>query len=306
MFRFLIAVSVLTFSFVAFPAALTVVGSKANAASVEELITSLEGYLCVDPETSEAVTLLFHEVNGATTLLPIGDPIFSSADVEETRNGYRITPIGGFPGFLSEIDNHWKLFVATPEGTFTIDCQDLGTLPQMITQALYELLDENVAQDHRTAVQKIREAELRVDAANQELREANLVISRLRDELLEANERLGAMEESNLPVRPPLSRSEEEGLRVQIQRCWGVGTLSPEAIRTVVVVAVEMGRDAKPIQSSIRLVGSEGGSDAAVNEAFEAARRAIIRCGLQGYELDELKLPRLVELTFDLERMRIR
>ncbi len=110
------------------------------------------------------------------------------------------------------------------------------------------------------------------------------------------------------PVGPPLTRSEEDALRVSVQRCWNVGSLSSEATRTVVVVAVEMGRDAKPIQSSIRLVGSEGGSEAAVNQAFEAARRAIIRCGLQGYGLPEEKYAHWqeIEMTFNPERMRIR
>ncbi len=110
------------------------------------------------------------------------------------------------------------------------------------------------------------------------------------------------------PVGPPLTNSEEDALRVSVQRCWNVGSLSSEAMRTTVTVAVEMARDAKPIQNTIRLVGSEGGSDAAVNQAFEAARRAIIRCGLQGYGLPEDKYAhwQTIEMTFNPERMRIR
>ncbi len=110
------------------------------------------------------------------------------------------------------------------------------------------------------------------------------------------------------PIGPPLNSSEEDALRVSVQRCWNVGSLSSEATRTTVIVSVEMTRDAKPVQSSIRLVSSEGGSDAAVNQAFETARRAIIRCGLQGYGLPEDKYAhwQTIEMIFNPERMRFR
>lgn len=110
------------------------------------------------------------------------------------------------------------------------------------------------------------------------------------------------------PIGPPLSSGEEDALRVSVQRCWNIGSLSSEATRTTVTVSVEMTRDAKPVQSSIRLIGSDGGSDAAVNQAFEAARRAIIRCGLQGYGLPEDKYAhwQTIEMIFNPERMRFR
>jgi hypothetical protein len=112
----------------------------------------------------------------------------------------------------------------------------------------------------------------------------------------------------DVPVGPPLTSGEREGLRLAVQACWNVGSLSTEALRTTVIVAVEMDPSARPVVNSVRMIGSEGGSDAAAAQAFEAARRAIIRCGSAGFDLPVEKYDqwRDIEMTFNPERMRIR
>lgn len=112
----------------------------------------------------------------------------------------------------------------------------------------------------------------------------------------------------DVPVGPPLTASERDGLRVAVQACWNLGSLSSEAMRTTVTVAVEMEQTGRPIIGSIRMIGSEGGSSAAAQQAFEAARRAIIRCGAPGFDLPVEKYAqwRDIEMTFNPERMRIR
>ena len=108
------------------------------------------------------------------------------------------------------------------------------------------------------------------------------------------------------PTGPPLSDGEKDALRVAVQACWNVGTLSSEALRTTVVIKVAMNPDGTPVQDSIRLISSSGGSDAAARQAFEAGRRAIIRCGAKGYDLPQDKYGQWkdIEITFDPERMR--
>ena len=110
------------------------------------------------------------------------------------------------------------------------------------------------------------------------------------------------------PVGPPLSRGEKDVLRVAVQACWNVGSLSSEALRTTVVVHVNMNRNGKPDAGSIRMLSSEGGSGATVKQAYEAARRAIIRCGVRGYVLPAEKYAHWqeIEMTFNPERMRIK
>jgi len=111
-----------------------------------------------------------------------------------------------------------------------------------------------------------------------------------------------------VPTGPPLTQGEKESLRVAVSKCWNVGSLSSAALATTVIVSVSMTEDGAPVTSSIRLIGSSGGTDASAQQAFAAARRAIIRCGASGYDLpaDKYGQWREIEMTFNPERMRIR
>ncbi|SHL31143.1 Cell division and transport-associated protein TolA [Roseovarius litoreus] len=131
--------------------------------------------------------------------------------------------------------------------------------------------------------------------------------SAVNDALAEALGQAGGADQG-APSGPPLTAGEKDALRVSVQQCWNVGSLSSEALRTTVVVKVRMGEDAKPVSGSIELLSSSGGSDAAARQAYEAARRAIIRCGANGYDLPKDKYDhwRDIEMTFNPERMRIK
>ena len=76
----------------------------------------------------------------------------------------------------------------------------------------------------------------------------------------------------------------------------------------MVVVGFQMEQDAKPIIGSIKLISSKGGSGVAVDKAYEAARRAIIRCGASGYNLplDKYDQWREVEVSFNATNKEIR
>src|SRR6056297_1669187 len=110
------------------------------------------------------------------------------------------------------------------------------------------------------------------------------------------------------PSGPTLTQGARDGFRIAVQACWNVGALSTEALGTTVVVSFDMARDGKPEQPTIRLLEFSGGSEAAAQQAYEAARRAIIRCGVNGYDLPEESYDRWrqVELVFNPEGMRLR
>ncbi len=110
------------------------------------------------------------------------------------------------------------------------------------------------------------------------------------------------------PTGPPLTGGEKDALRVAVQQCWNVGSLSTDALQTTVVVSVNMSRDARPETGSIRMLSFEGGSEASAGQAYEAARRAIIRCGANGYDLPAEKFAQwqTIEMTFNPEKMRIK
>ncbi|MDW4499506.1 energy transducer TonB [Sulfitobacter sp. D35] len=110
------------------------------------------------------------------------------------------------------------------------------------------------------------------------------------------------------PSGPPMTAGEKESLRVAVSNCWNVGSLSSDALKTTVVVSVAMNQDATPITGSIRMLSQSGGTDASARQAFEAARRAIIRCGAKGFALPPEKYGHWqeIEMTFNPERMRVK
>ncbi|MCC1480209.1 hypothetical protein J1C52_00995 [Roseibaca sp. Y0-43] len=111
-----------------------------------------------------------------------------------------------------------------------------------------------------------------------------------------------------VPQQAGLSASEADRLRLAIQQCWNIGTLSTEAQQITITVGFSMTPAAMPEQGSIYTVESSAGSDGAVSQAFEAARRAIIRCAGDGYGLppESYDAWRNVEITFNPEGMRLR
>ena len=107
---------------------------------------------------------------------------------------------------------------------------------------------------------------------------------------------------------PPMTDGEKDALRVAVQACWNVGSLSSDALLTTVTVAVTVAQDGIPDVASIEMIGFEGGTEASARQAYEAARRAIIRCGATGFQLppDKYEQWRNIEMEFNPERMRIK
>jgi hypothetical protein len=110
------------------------------------------------------------------------------------------------------------------------------------------------------------------------------------------------------PSGPPLTGGEKDALRLAVQSCWNTGSLSSDALKVTVTVAFEMGEDARPVDSTIRLIDSTGGSQDSAKQAYETARRAIMRCGARGFDLPIEKYAswRSVEMVFNPEKMRIK
>jgi len=110
------------------------------------------------------------------------------------------------------------------------------------------------------------------------------------------------------PSGPPMTAVEQDGFRLAVQQCWNVGALSTDAMSVTVTVAFSMDRSARPDPGSMRMAGATGGSAAAAGQAYETARRAILRCGADGFNLppDKYDHWRDVEMVFNPESMRIR
>lgn len=107
------------------------------------------------------------------------------------------------------------------------------------------------------------------------------------------------------PSGPPLSAGEKDALRVAVSRCWNIGSLSTEALGTIIIVGLEMNQNGTPVTDSIRMISASGGSSAAAQRVFDTARRAIIRCGGSGFNLPAEKFGQWqkIEMTFDPSKM---
>lgn len=110
------------------------------------------------------------------------------------------------------------------------------------------------------------------------------------------------------PTGPPLTGTERDALRLAVGQCWNLGSTSTEAMRVTVTVAMDMTADGLPVASSIRMIDYTDGNEAAAEIAYDAARRAILRCQGSGYPLPAEKYGQWqqIEMTFNPERMRLR
>jgi hypothetical protein len=114
--------------------------------------------------------------------------------------------------------------------------------------------------------------------------------------------------QTEAPEGPPMTAGEIEDMRVAVKACWNLGTLSSDAMRVTVVVALSLSQNGTPDGTSIRMISAEGGDDVAAKQIYDTARRAIIRCGRNGFPLPPEKYDtwKDLELVFDPNGMRLR
>ena len=103
---------------------------------------------------------------------------------------------------------------------------------------------------------------------------------------------------------PPMTEAEQDAFLRAVVVCWNVGEATEAA---TVTVGFDLDRNGKVV-GEVRQIGGSGGSDAAISTAFGAARRAILRCQQDGFQLpaDKYEQWREVEMTFDPNGMRLR
>ena len=111
----------------------------------------------------------------------------------------------------------------------------------------------------------------------------------------------------NVPTGPPLTGSEKDGFRIAVRQCWVVAVGS-QAANVTVTVGFSLDPNGVVVPGSLKMLGSEGGDGTAAKTAFEAARRAVLRCQKGGYDLPSEKYAqwRDVEMTFNPKDMRIK
>ncbi|MEJ6391533.1 hypothetical protein V8J83_18600 [Gymnodinialimonas sp. 2307UL20-7] len=105
-----------------------------------------------------------------------------------------------------------------------------------------------------------------------------------------------------------LTEQDAAAFRTQMQACWNVGALPADAQDIVMRVRFTMAPTGVPVADSLELVETSSQDAAHTELAFQAARRAVIRCGAGGYDLPAAAFASWehVEVTFDPSGMRVR
>lgn len=109
----------------------------------------------------------------------------------------------------------------------------------------------------------------------------------------------------DVPTGPPLTGAEREGLVLAVQKCWNVPIGLENSDNLAVVLAAELTSDGQ-LASNPKLIEPAGAPQGTTRQAFEAARRALIRCA--PYDLPQEKYDqwRYIEVVFNPERMAIK
>jgi len=117
---------------------------------------------------------------------------------------------------------------------------------------------------------------------------------------------LAAASAPNVAAGPPMTGSEREGFRVAVNACWNVDPGS-QAARVTMTVGFVLDQSGKVV-GDVRQISAAGGDAGSTEIAFQAARRAILRCQSGGYQLpaDKYDQWKEVEITFDPSGMRLR
>lgn len=103
---------------------------------------------------------------------------------------------------------------------------------------------------------------------------------------------------------PPMSAGEKEGLRLAVQRCWNLPAGLRDAQELKVTLAAELTVTGDVISGSIRLVEPNPVPDARYQSAFDAGRRALLRCApYSNLPADKYGQWRNIEVVFNPEGM---
>ena len=88
----------------------------------------------------------------------------------------------------------------------------------------------------------------------------------------------GTVAATSLPEGPPITSAERDGLKLAVQRCWNVPAGLRDAQELKVTLAAELDAQGGVIAGSIRLIEPAAAPDGRFQQAYEAGRRALIRC----------------------------
>jgi hypothetical protein len=111
--------------------------------------------------------------------------------------------------------------------------------------------------------------------------------------------------EASKPSGPPLTGREKGALVLAVQQCWNPPIGVQNAADLKVTLLVELNEQGK-LQGSPKLIEPRGAPSAAEKVAFDAGRRALIRCAPYSLPKEKYEQWRQIEVTFNPQNMVVR
>mgnify|MGYP005992329387 CR=1 FL=1 len=114
-----------------------------------------------------------------------------------------------------------------------------------------------------------------------------------------------AQAEASKPSGPPLTGREKGALVLAVQECWNPPIGVQNAADLKVTLLVELNEQGR-ITDGPTLISPSGSPQGVVKQAYEAGRRALIRCAPYSLPKDKYEQWRQIEVTFNPQNMVVR
>ena len=114
-----------------------------------------------------------------------------------------------------------------------------------------------------------------------------------------------AAAEASKPSGPPMTGTEKGALVLAVTQCWNPPIGVQNAGDLKVTLLVELNEQGKLIGSP-KLISPSGNPEGVVKQAYEAGRRALLRCGPYNLPKDKYEQWRQIEVTFNPQNMVVR
>lgn len=114
--------------------------------------------------------------------------------------------------------------------------------------------------------------------------------------------------ENDMPNDPVVKKMLQGILEPAVGECFSLGLGRQDISNADILVSFSLRENGKPIISSINFESFSGDDYMTASKLFDVARRAIIRCGLNGYQLPNSKYNywKTVEARFNLKGMSLK
>lgn len=114
-----------------------------------------------------------------------------------------------------------------------------------------------------------------------------------------------AVAEASKPSGPPMTGTEKGALVLAVTQCWNPPIGVQNAGDLKVTLLVELNAQGKLIGAP-KLISTSGNPEGLVKQAYEAGRRALLRCGPYNLPKDKYEQWRQIEVTFNPQNMVVR